>query len=194
MPISSMKKILLTFMCTIALILSAQHVAAQEIKMSDDGLTCTYTKADPNAASAVTVATNEPIYRAGNTYILGKQTMDKYQYAAYLRNTCPAAYAKFHTGYTLSSVGWGLLAGGLALELGSAIMWWYSPNSYYGHYAAVNNFVGGLGHTLTVASVPLLIIGYCKQHNSVGVYNSAIGQPYFSLNASQDGVGIAYHF
>lgn len=194
MPISSMKKILLTFMCTIALMLSAQHVAAQEIKMSDDGLTCTYTKADPNAASAVTVATNEPIYRAGNTYILGKQTMDKYQYAAYLRNTCPAAYAKFHTGYTLSSVGWGLLAGGLALELGSAIMWWYRPNSYYGHYAAVNNFVGGLGHTLTVASVPLLIIGYCKQHNSVGVYNSSIGQPYFSLNASQDGVGIAYHF
>ena len=189
-----MKKILLTFMCTIALILSAQFAAAQEIKMSDDGLTCTYTKADPNAASAVTVATNEPIYRAGNTYILGKQTMDKYQYAAYLRNTCPAAYAKFHTGYTLSSVGWGLLAGGLALELSSAIMWWYSPNSYYGHYAAVNNFVCGLGHTLTVASVPLLIIGYCKQHNSVGVYNSAIGQPYFSLNASQDGVGIAFHF
>ena len=194
MPISSMKKILLTFMCTIALMLSAQFAAAQEIKMSDDGLTCTYTKADPNAASAVTVATNEPVYRAGNTYILGKQTMDKYQYAAYLRNTCPAAYAKFHTGYTLSSVGWGLLAGGLALELSSAIMWWYSPNSYYGHYAAVNNFVGGLGHTLTVASVPLLIIGYCKQHNSVGVYNSSIGQPYFSLNASQDGVGIAYHF
>ena len=194
MPISSMKKILLTFMCTIALILSAQHVAAQEIKMSDDGLTCTYTKADPNAASAVTVATNEPIYRAGNTYILGKQTMDKYQYAAYLRNTCPAAYAKFHSGYTLSSVGWGLLAGGLALELSSAIMWWYRPNSYYGHYAELNNFVGCLGHTLTVASVPLLIIGYCKQHNSVGVYNSAIGQPYFSLNASQDGVGIAYHF
>ena len=194
MPISSMKKILLTFMCTIALILSAQFAAAQEIKMSDDGLTCTYTKADPNAASAVTVATNEPIYRAGNTYILGKQTMDKYQYAAYLRNTCPAAYAKFHTGYTLSSVGWGLLAGGLALELSSAVMWWYRPNSYYGHYAAVNNFVGCLGHTLTVASVPLLIIGYCKQHNSVGVYNSSIGQPYFSLNASQDGVGIAYHF
>ena len=194
MPISSMKKILLTFMCTIALMLSAQFAAAQEIKMSDDGLTCTYTKADPNAASAVTVATNEPVYRAGNTYILGKQTMDKYQYAAYLRNTCPAAYAKFHTGYTLSSVGWGLLAGGLALELSSAIMWWYSPNSYYGHYAAVNNFVGGLGHTLTVASVPLLIIGYCKQHNSVGVYNSSIGQPYFSLNASQDGVGIAFHF
>ena len=194
MPISSMKKILLTFMCTIALMLSAQFAAAQEIKMSDDGLSCTYTKADPNAASAVTVATNEPVYRAGNTYILGKQTMDKYQYAAYLRNTCPAAYAKFHTGYTLSSVGWGLLAGGLALELSSAIMWWYSPNSYYGHYAAVNNFVGGLGHTLTVASVPLLIIGYCKQHNSVGVYNSSIGQPYFSLNASQDGVGIAFHF
>ena len=112
-----MKKILLTFMCTIALMLSAQFAAAQEIKMSDDGLTCTYTKADPNAASAVTVATNEPIYRAGNTYILGKQTMDKYQYAAYLRNSCPAAYAKFHSGYTLSSVGWGLLAGGLALGI-----------------------------------------------------------------------------
>ena len=178
------------FMCTIALILSAQHVAAQKFVMSDDSLSCTYIKSDASADAV----SYEPVYRAGNTYILGKQTMDKYQYAAYLRNTCPAAYAKFHTGYTLSSVGWGLLAGGLALELSSAVMWWYSPNSYYGHYAELNNFVGCLGHTLTVASVPLLIIGYCKQHNSVGVYNSAIGQPYFSLNASQDGVGIAYHF
>ena len=185
-----MKKCFLMFMCTIALILSVQHVAAQKFVMSDDSLSCTYIKSDASA-NAVSY---EPVYRAGNTYILGKQTMDKYQYAAYLRNTCPAAYAKFHTGYTLSSVGWGLLAGGLALELSSAIMWWYRPNSYYGHYAELNNFVGCLGHTLTVASVPLLIIGYCKQHNSVGVYNSAIGQPYFSLNASQDGVGIAYHF
>ena len=187
-----MKKILLTSLCTIALMLSAPFAVAQKFVMSDDSLTCTYTKADAPASSAP--VSYEPVYRAGNTYILGKQTMDKYQYAAFLRNTCPAAYAKFHTGYTLSSVGWGLLAGGLALELGSAIMWWYRPNGYYGHYIELNNFVGGLGHTLTVASVPLLIIGYCKQHNSVGVYNSAIGQPYFSLNASQDGVGIAFHF
>ena len=115
-----MKKIFLMFMCTIALILSVQHVAAQKFVMSDDSLSCTYIKSDASA-NAVSY---EPVYRAGNTYILGKQTMDKYQYAAYLRNTCPAAYAKFHSGYTLSSVGWGLLAGGLALELSSAVMWW----------------------------------------------------------------------
>ena len=177
-----MKKIVIL---TLALV-GSLCAYAQDFQLSEDGLTGVYTIKQ----------TAEPIYRAGNTYIMGNQTMDKFQYAGYLKNTCPAAYAKFHSGYTLSSIGWGCFAGGLALEVASNITrivqlsYGTNPSQYYPWYATVD----WLGHTLTTASIPLLIIGYCKQHNSVGIYNNAIGQPYVTLNATEGGIGIAYHF
>jgi len=183
-----MKKILLAATCMLVSILAAN---AQTYQTSDDGLSVTYTRTADGQSDAL-----QPIYRSGNTYILGNSAMNKYQYAGYLRNTCPAAYAKFNTGYALSSAGWGLLAGGIGMQIGASVMYHlngYHGDSYYHHIARGLEYTG---HTCVSVSIPLLIVGYCKQHNSVGVYNSSIGDPvpYFSLNATDGGIGIAYNF
>ncbi len=58
--------------------------------------------------------------------------------------------------------------------------------------------MGTLG--CSVASIPLLIVGYNKMHKSVDVFNQECSQRtnrvygYWSVNASKYGVGLAFNF
>ena len=51
---------------------------------------------------------------------------------------------------------------------------------------------------LEIASIPTLAVGYAKMHKSVDIYNMQCAKnqstAYWSINAHQDGISIAYNF
>lgn len=136
----------------------------------------------------------QPTVRSGNTYTVGDLKMNRYEYNAYLNQNCPQAYADFNKGMKLSNAGWGLFAGGLALDVASITMAFCHPvkdEKLPYHYAMDAMFI--TGNTMLAGSLPLLIVGYVKQHNAANTYNS-LTQQYVTLNLSNNGLGLAYHF
>ena len=55
-----------------------------------------------------------------------------------------------------------------------------------------------VGACCEIASIPTLCVGYAKKHKSADIFNSSCAnkapQTYWSFNASQNGIGIAYNF
>lgn len=162
-------------------------IMAQNFETSEDGLSVTYTKQTNDLPMT---------YRSGNTYVVGNQVMNRYQYGAYLCQNCPQAYAKFNLGMNLSHAGWGLFAGGCALNTTAFIMGMCHPvKDAVLPYLHAMNALYWTGDILLTASIPVLIVGYCKQHNAANMYNSLRNsQQYVSLNMGSNGLGIAYHF
>lgn len=59
--------------------------------------------------------------------------------------------------------------------------------------------LGVIGTALELASIPTLCVGYAKMHNSVDTFNAACysrmkTKAYWSVNASGNGIGLAYNF
>ena len=154
----------------------------------------------PNAITTYNIANqhnqhNQPTYlsRSGNTYYYEGQSMNKDAYRKFLADKCPAAYNKMNTGYIVAYTGWCLFAVGLGMDLGNVI----------GTLSA-----GGTLQTTPISitaacfewgSIPFLIVGYCQMHKSVDIFNTqckakAQCQPYWSIQTSQNGIGLALNF
>lgn len=134
--------------------------------------------------------------RNGNTYVVGNQVMNRYAYGTYLNEKCPQAAVQFNSGMNLSRVGWGLFAGGLALNTVAVSMGLAHPvkDEVLPYHHAMDAMYY-TGNAMLTASIPVLIVGYVKQHNAANTYNSLAGsQAYVSLNMSGNGFGIAYNF
>jgi len=146
--------------------------------------------------------------RIGNSYMVNGQTMNKRAYQGYLQNTCPEAFAKFSNGLTLANVGWGLFAGGLALDLVGCCMMLSSPEVKDGTTRSSSTtqmsaqllggyMIGSLGGALEIASIPCLAVGYSRMHGAADLYNAYArtgAKPYLTLNAGANGIGLCYHF
>ena len=121
--------------------------------------------------------------RNGNSYYYEGQLMRGSAYAAFLSKNCSQAYQKYNSGHNVAIAGWVLFGVGLGLDIG--LSWWL-PYSW----------IPALG--CEIASIPTLITGYVKMHRSVDVYNMTCTNKkthaYWSINASQNGLGIAYNF
>lgn len=176
------------FFLVLAAALSAISMA-QDIQTSDDGLTVTYTKRTETSLLPQTI-------RNGNTYIVGNQVMNRYAYGAYLAQSCPQAAAQFNSGMNLSHAGWGLFAGGLALNTIAVSMGFAHPvKDQVLPYHHAMTAMYWTGNVLLTASIPVLIVGYCRQHNAANTYNTLTRpQPYVSMNISGNGLGLAYNF
>lgn len=133
--------------------------------------------------------------RSGNTYYYGNQIMNKQATLDWLSTQdCPAAYAQFKRGLDLSQAGWFLMAIGLGLDLTGTII--------LGTQTKVNVASGiiiGIGAAFEIACIPTIAVGYSKMHQTVNVYNVSCGataqvKPYWSLQASSNGIGLAYNF
>mgnify|MGYP005751839397 CR=1 FL=1 len=146
--------------------------------------------------------------RSGNTYFLGKQAMDKKAYIRFLETNCPAAWQKANSGYKTATAGWCLLGIGAGLEIGGVIGVIATTGSLINgttddSMTAANSALGlaalyYVGAFSIVASIPTIAVGYAKMHNSVDVYNVACTtaqvRPYWSIQTSKNGVGLAYNF
>ena len=177
------------------------------------------TQEKENVVYQVTVNKNDPstradyqkvLMRSGNTYFLGNQVMDKKAYIRFLETNCPAAWQKANSGYKTATAGWCLLGIGAGFELGGLIGLIATAgstiNSDYDYAEADAKMHTALGLTAVycvgafsiVASIPTIAVGYAKMHNSVDVYNVACTtaqvRPYWSVQTSRNGIGLAYNF
>ena len=133
------------------------------------------------------------ITRLGDTYTYKGYVMKGDAYANFLRNNCLKAYEMYHKGYVISYAGVLFLSAGVGLEVGTLI-----GGAIAGGYFNMSVIYCGLG--CLAASIPLVIIGYNKMHQSVDVFNQECAlntnrtQSFWSINASPKGVGLAFNF
>lgn len=144
------------------------------------------------------------IEEAGSYYFYGNQVMDKKEYMDFLSTRCTPAYQKFQSGYKLYQAGWGLFGAGLGVDLIGSILVAFAPKSqkdgsdndamFYSGLACL-----GVGAAALLASVPTVFIGYARMEESVDIYNvtqrtAAASRPYWSVQAGNNAVGLAYNF
>lgn len=156
-----------------------------------------------------------PLYRVGEMYCYGETTMDKKAYLLFLQQNCQDAYLQFRQGYNTSIAGWVLLSAGLGLDIGATTAMivqqskerkaWEKRRktdsmAYYdSHFPFIPFILIGVGAALEIASIPTLCVGYSKMHNSVDIFNAKCSskitaRPYWSVNASGNGIGLTYNF
>ena len=139
-----------------------------------------------------------------NLYNYGGTEMDAKMMTQFLRNNCPAAYAKYMSGKKIIGAGWGVFVAGLAMTAGGAVMLGISETEYKNtrHYNG-DLEVGGivltaLGPSIIVTtSVPLLCVGYYRTNHAHEVFNNQCAtKEKLTLNfqANQNGLGLALSF
>ncbi|MBQ9426177.1 MAG: hypothetical protein IJU36_00920 [Paludibacteraceae bacterium] len=179
-----MKKVVLFCMVMMAAFVQAQEVAE--------------TTATENST---------PLYRIGQTYYYGETPLDKKAYARFLQETCPVAHNQFQQGYKTSIAGWVLFGVGLGMDVACTVTALatttgrgrYARTSLNGSARSAVYALGVIGTALELASIPTLCVGYAKMHNSVDTFNAACysrmkTKAYWSVNASGNGIGLAYNF
>ena len=124
--------------------------------------------------------------------------MDKTEYVEQLKN-CPKAYNYYKSGKTLSYTGWGMLgAGGVTTIVGAVLFTLpWSPSVENLNIAGESLLI--IGSIITGVSIPLLCVGYNRQHNAYKQYNKyCLEQKNKSLSlnltAGKNGVGLALQF
>lgn len=143
------------------------------------------------------------VEEVGSYYFFGENVMNRKQYMNFLSTRCQPAYEKFQNGYKLYQAGWGLFGAGLALDLAGSIVWAFAPETTSDGKTSPFTIAGGTlviaGACAVLASLPTVFIGYARMEESVDIYNvsqrTASATPaYWTIQGSQNGIGIAYNF
>ena len=128
--------------------------------------------------------------------------MDKRECVDFLAKHNLPIYKDFHSGYTLQRKGWALLGAGVGLEFAGTILT-IAGSFVDNDVAAVSMLTLGLtsivvGSGCEIACIPVLAIGYNRMHECVDYYNiKQINKQQvlsLSINASQNGIGLALKF
>ena len=145
--------------------------------------------------STIKVDKSDVVKISNNLYSYNGKSLDKNEYEALIRNSCPQAYKQYRLGKSLKIAGWTCFATGLsAIGVGISVIFIGSHDS---GMIAAGATLCGLGSAATVASVPLLAVGYVKQNRSVDTYNvqcKSSNPMTFNLTVGQNGLGIAMNF
>ena len=150
---------------------------------------------------------NNYLARAGSTYYYNGQEMRGREYEQFLLQNCATAFNAYKSGQNTMIAGWVLLSYGVVGVCAfSALLVTMDRRDYnqYNNAEATYGLVVGLeiaglttASASTIASIPCLWVGYTKMHRSVELFNFSCAhkqQAYWSVNASQNGVGLAYNF
>lgn len=141
-------------------------------------------KSLPKNIEEATIVADKYISRSGNSYFYDGVTMRGNTYKNFLNKNCIPAYQEYKKGETIATWGWALLGVGVGFDIGFS--WWLS----YSWVPAL---------ACEIACIPTLIVGYNKMHKSADIYNTTCAkkrqtQAYWSVNASQNGIGLAFNF
>jgi len=154
---------------------------------SNKNTVATQEKSSPSASIMLT--------RVGNTYYYDTKAMNKQATLEWLEGqNCPAAYQHFLSGMKTASAGWVLMATGSMFDLLGTILNFQRKTNL-----AIGFVMMGIGGALELACIPTIAVGYSKMHETVNVYNISCGKtaeikPYWSVQASDNGIGVAYNF
>ena len=122
------------------------------------------------------------VARNGNTYYYGGNRMKGASYENFLLNNCKEAYDQYKSGHNVAIAGWVLFGVGLGMDV--CLSWWV-PYAWVPALAC------------EIACIPTLSVGYVRMHRSADTYNVSCAKrntAYWSINASQNGLGIALNF
>ncbi len=132
------------------------------------------------------------VIRQGNTYYYDGMPMKKDVYESFLQERCLSAYNQYKSGRGLATGGWTMMGGAAGLVVLVGIVQGMLPN---------NNGVKAcwvLPGLMLVTSIPLVSAGYVRMHRSADTFNTMCAdkqsQAYWSINASQNGIGLALNF
>ncbi len=149
----------------------------------------------------------------GNTYYYGKNAMSQRQMLDwYAQQNCQAAYDQFAKGRKMAIAGWSCLGVGVAMDLTAGACYLAAVGmsssrsnkapakviSYSSNEPVLFTLLAMGATAFEIASIPLLVIGYKRMHTSADVYNvactTAQTQPYWTIQASEQGIGLALNF
>lgn len=132
--------------------------------------------------SVVVSTTPKFVSRKGNTYYFDGRSMRGNDYASFLLHNCYTAYDQYQSGRKLATAGWVLFGLGVGLDLGFS--WWVQYM-----------WIPALG--FEIACIPTLSVGYVRMHRSADTFNANCPRQttaYWSVNASKNGIGLAFNF
>ena len=136
---------------------------------------------------------------AGSYIYYGDQVFNLKQCVDFLATTNnQPAYETFQSGYKCYQAGWGLLGAGLGVDLIGSLIIAFGPKEgndamFYSGMACL-----GVGAAAILASIPTIFIGYARLNDGIDMYNmsqaGAVPQAYWTVQGSENGVGLALHF
>lgn len=134
---------------------------------------------------------------AGSYIYYGDQVMTKKECAEFLSTRNQPAYEKFQSGLKCTQAGWWTLGAGLAVDLAGSILVAFVPEEGNDamSWAGISCIVaGGLA---IIASIPTIYIGYGRMDNAIDMFNvsqATAPRAYWSVQGSENGIGLALHF
>ena len=139
--------------------------------------------------------------RAGDHYYLGNERMDKKQTLQWLKEQdCRVAYDLVNSGMKIAKAGWYMFGAGLIIDItGVTLTLAAIDNGSLKGGIVAWKLICGFGSALELAAIGTLATGYYKMHQTVDVYNThCYKRPepkhYWALQASENGIGLAYKF
>ena len=129
-------------------------------------------------------------------YSYGNTQMDEIAFRRFLQNNNREVYLKYMKSNQMIYAGWGTLGGGTLLWVTGTIICCEAYD--WGIVYGLGIPMCTIGGSATIASVPLLCVGYTRQKKAIRMFNeqNSVQEPTLSLNlqASQNGVGLALSF
>lgn len=130
--------------------------------------------------------------RTGDMYYYEGYGMRGKEYMAFLEKTNPSAYKQYKSGRNISIAGWVFLGVGASLDF--AAFWVYARRGPNRAFIALQT----IGTSCELACIPTLCVGFSRMHRTVDTFNATIRneatKPYLSINASENGLGVALKF
>ncbi|MBQ5387849.1 MAG: hypothetical protein IIU55_02060 [Paludibacteraceae bacterium] len=136
---------------------------------------------------------------AGSYIYYGDQAFNLKQCVDFLATSNhQSAYETFQSGYKCYQAGWGLFGAGLGMDLIGSLIIAFGPKE--GNDAMFYSGMSCLcvGAAAVLASIPTIFIGYARLNNGIDMFNhaqaGATPQAYWTIQGSQNGIGLALHF
>ena len=135
---------------------------------------------------------------AGDYIYFGNQVMTKKECVKFLATRNQASYETFKSGYQCYNAGWWTLGAGLGVDLVGSILLAFIPEEngdamFYSGLTCIS-----LGAVAIIASIPTIFIGYARLNKGINMFNksqaASVPQAYWTIQGSQDGLGVALHF
>ena len=150
------------------------------------------------AQTVIINSNNATLLQPAGSYIYyGDQIMNKKECAEFLSTRHQPAYEKFQSGLKCTTAGWWTLGAGLTVDLVGSLLCAFVPEE--GNDAMSLSGISCIiaGGVAVIASIPTIYIGYEKMNRAIDMYNvSQATQPqaYWSIQGSENGIGIALNF
>ena len=149
-------------------------------------------------------------YEKNKIYYEGER-ISKRDCQAFLQlNAQEDIYRQYRSGLRMYNAGWGLLGTGLTLDafaigltLGLGLSFEQDPeHPTMGPgivFLLVSLPVGVAGLACNIAGIPMVCVGKKRMQQSIDAYNISLPEPqtaknYWSIQSSNNGIGLAYHF